>query len=161
MTVCGRLLGRLFDDLMLELDPVRHGTLSDAVGARRAHFKRTRPVKSRRSPRPARQTAPTGVCEKQRSISMVMCSSAIQTAATGLSRLIRAHHGREGVEERSAFSGHLPVAKLDDPPGPVCAKGQVGGDERQASEWINGQRAPSLRPVGCLVADDAARNSQL
>jgi hypothetical protein len=27
----------------------------------------------------------------------------------------------------------LPVAELDDPPGPVSAKGQVGGDERPAA----------------------------
>jgi hypothetical protein len=45
--------------------------------------------------------------------------------------------GKDGVEECGGFGGRravadLPVAELDDPPGPVSAKGQVGGDERQA-----------------------------
>ena len=45
--------------------------------------------------------------------------------------------GEDGVEERGGFCARrtvadLPVAELDDPPRPVGAKGQFGGDERQA-----------------------------
>ena len=48
--------------------------------------------------------------------------------------------GKDSVEERAGLGAggavaDLPVAKPDEPPGPVCATGQVGGGQRQ------GQRA--------------------
>ena len=55
--------------------------------------------------------------------------------------------GEDGIEECGGFGARravaaLPVAELDDPPGPVSAKGQVGGGERPGSD-----RRPSALQV--------------